>query len=100
MMRWTYKAAAAAAVSILCLAAVLPADAAVLAQQSVLSGEVVSVAAQGTAVKEGQVLVTVKSLAGTVPAVRATADGVVKAVQTAPGQTVKQGDVLVTLESR
>ncbi|HAT56416.1 MAG TPA: hypothetical protein DCS74_02430 [Veillonellaceae bacterium] len=100
-MKWTYKLAVMAAASVLCSAAVTsPAEAAVLSQQSVLSGEVVSVAAPGTAVKEGQVLVTVKSLAGPVPAVRATADGVVKTVQTAPGQTVSQGDVLVTLESK
>ncbi len=42
----------------------------VVPQKSVLTGRVVSVVSPGTAVKEGDVLVTVTSLAGPVPAVR------------------------------
>ncbi|MFQ9571099.1 MAG: hypothetical protein ACLRZN_02365 [Dialister invisus] len=46
-----------------------------------MAGTVVSVVEPGTAVKEGDVLVTVTSLAGAVPASRAAADGVVKEVK-------------------
>lgn len=69
-------------------------------QKSVLSGTVVSVVAPGTPVKEGDVLITVNSLAGPVPAVRASGDGIVKEIRTAQGQPVNKQDVLVVIETK
>lgn len=67
-------------------------------QKSVLSGIVTSVVKKGDHVKEGEVLVTVDSLAGPVPAVRATGDGVVNEVKVEEGTEIQQGDVVVTLD--
>ena len=67
-------------------------------QKSVLSGVVTSVIQEGQHVKEGDILVTVDSLAGPVPAVRATGDGVVNEVKVQEGTEIKQGDVAVILE--
>lgn len=67
-------------------------------QKSVLSGIVTSVVKKGDYVKEGEVLVTVDSLAGPVPAVRATGDGVVNEVKVEEGTEIQQGDVVVTLD--
>lgn len=69
-------------------------------QTSVLSGTVISVVAEGTPVKEGDVLVTVNSLAGPVPAVRASGDGVVKEVRAVRGQAVGKQDVLAVIETK
>lgn len=69
-------------------------------QKSVLSGTVVSVVAPGTSVKEGDVLLTVNSLAGPVPAVRASGDGIVKEIRAAEGQSVSKQDVLVVIETK
>ena len=52
-----------------------------VSQQAVLNGTVVSVIEAGTPVKEGDVLVSVDSLVGGVPAARADRDGVVKEVR-------------------
>ena len=54
----------------------------------------------GTAVKEGDVLVTVTSLAGAVPASRAAADGVVKEVKVVKGQSLNKQDVVAVIEYR
>ncbi len=59
-------------------------------QMSVLSGKTVSVIAEGTRVKEGDVLVLVDSLVGPVPAARATVDGVVIEVTVGNGQIIDQ----------
>ena len=60
----------------------------------------VSVVEPGTAVKEGDVLVTVTSLAGAVPASRAAADGVVKEVKVVKGQSLNKQDVVAVIEYR
>ena len=52
------------------------------------------------AVKEGDVLVTVTSLAGAVPASRAAADGVVKEVKVVKGQSLNKQDVVAVIEYR
>ena len=65
-----------------------------------MAGTVVSVDAPGTAVKEGDVLVTVTSLAGAVPASRAAADGVVKEVKVVKGQSLNKQDVVAVIEYR
>lgn len=67
---------------------------------SVLNGTVESVVPVGTAVHEGDVLVTVQSLAGPMAAARARTSGVVQAVKTAPGDAITQGTVVVVVESK
>ncbi len=78
----------------------MPVMAADAPQLSVLDGKIVSVAPAGKAVKEGDVLATVESLVGAVPAVRAQADGVVKEVRVSVGQTVSKQAVVVVLETK
>lgn len=77
-----------------------PATAADVPYTSVLSGNVVSVTPVGTAVKEGDVLVTVDSLAGPMAAARANGDGTVKSVYVAAGASVESGAVVVVLEEK
>lgn len=69
-------------------------------QKSVLDGVVTSVVAENTAVKEGDVLVTVDSIVGAVPAVRADTDGVVRKVLVAKGQKIKAQDIVIVIESK
>ncbi|GAA6388498.1 hypothetical protein [Dialister sp. i34-0019-2H8] len=71
-----------------------------VSQQAVLNGTVVSVIEAGTPVKEGDVLVSVDSLVGGVPAARADRDGVVKEVRVQKGQTIAKQDVVAVLESK
>lgn len=97
-MSWKVKTALALAA--LLAAGVWYAEAADVGQKSVLSGKVLSVAAVGTAVKEGDVLVTVETLAGAVPAVKATANGVVKEVKVHEGDMVNNQTVAVVLETQ
>lgn len=66
-------------------------------QMSVLSGKAVSVIAEGTRVKEGDVLVLVDSLVGPVPAARATVDGVVIEVTVGNGQIIDQNDQVAVI---
>ena len=66
-------------------------------QMSVLSGKIVSVIAEGTRVKEGDVLVLVDSLVGPVPAARATVDGVVIEVTVGNGQIIDQNDQVAVI---
>jgi len=94
-MKWKIAAAA-----LLVLAGTQAADAAPLSQRAILSGTVVSCVAKGTAVKEGEVLVTVNSLAGPVPAARAEADGTVIDVRVQTGQKIAKQDLVVILESK
>ncbi|WP_292302240.1 biotin/lipoyl-containing protein, partial [Megasphaera sp.] len=54
----------------------------------------------GAAVKEGDVLLTVNSLAGPMPAARSDKDGVVKTVLVQPGSQVQQGAVVVVVETK
>lgn len=72
----------------------------IIQQKSVLEGTVISVAAPGTTVREGDVLATVNSLAGPVPAARAEADGVVKEVMVEKGQKINKQDLVAIVESR
>lgn len=97
-MSWKVKTALALAA--LLAAGVWSVRAADVEQKSVLAGKVVSVTAPGTPVKEGDVLVTVETLAGAVPAVKATADGVVKDVKVQAGDTVDSQTVAVVLETK
>ena len=78
----------------------MPAAAADVSYTTVLSGSVVSVAPVGAAVKEGDVLLTVNSLAGPMPAARSDKDGVVKTVLVQPGSQVQQGAVVVVVETK
>ena len=70
----------------------------VVEEKAIMAG--VSVVEPGTAVKEGDVLVTVTSLAGAVPASRAAADGVVKEVKVVKGQSLNKQDVVAVIEYR
>lgn len=81
-------------------AGVYSASAEDVSQQAVLNGTVVSVIEAGTPVKEGDVLVSVDSLVGGVPAARADRDGVVKEVRVQKGQTIAKQDVVAVLESK
>ena len=84
------------AVSVLGLSS---AEAAEVAQQAVLNGKVVSTVSVNTPVKEGDVLVSVDSLVGAMPAVRAGSDGVVKEVRVVVGDTITKQEVVVILET-
>ncbi len=79
------------------ISAVLAAD---ISYTSVLSGNVVSVSSAGTPVQAGDVLMTVQSLAGPMPAVRADAEGTVKEVLVHPGTQVQQGAVVLIVEGK
>lgn len=85
----------------LALAALLAgtAEAAVVEQKAVIGGDVQSVLTVGTAVTEGEVLAEVNTLAGPVPAAKASADGTVTEVCVARGDTVARGDVVAVLET-
>ncbi len=82
------------------VAMAMPVMAADAQQLSVLEGKITSVAPVGKAVKEGDVLATVESLVGAVPAVRAQADGVVKEVRVSVGDKVEKQAVVVVLETK
>lgn len=81
-------------------AAVMPAEAAEVSQSAVLSGTVTSVVAVNTPVKEGEVLATVDSLVGPVPAARADADGVVIKVLVVKGQQITKQDAVAVIETK
>ena len=72
----------------------------VVEEKAIMAGRGVAVVEPGTAVKEGDVLVTVTSLAGAVPASRAAADGVVKEVKVVKGQSLNKQDVVAVIEYR
>ena len=69
-------------------------------QLGVLSGRVVGgqLVSVGSFVKEGSILVTVESITGATPAVRANRDGIVRQVLVKPGDMVKAGQVLARIE--
>ena len=83
---------------VLTLAAMVAALAA--SYTSVLSGKVDSVVPVGTTVAEGDVLLTVESLAGPMPAAWANSSGTVKSVTIQPGSAVTQGTVVVVVETK
>lgn len=99
-MKWQYKAGTL--ILALLAAAALAADAAgeMIEQKSVLGGKVLSLIKAGTPVMEGQVLATVETIAGPVPAAKAAADGVVKEVKVQEGDTIERNTVLLLLEKQ
>ncbi len=96
-MKYTIVKAGLLAAAVAMAAPVMAAD---VLQLSVLEGKITSVAPVGKAVKEGDVLATVESLVGAVPAARAQADGVVKEVRVSVGQNVEKQAVVVVLETK
>ena len=66
-------------------------------QSSVLSGVVTSVVEENAVVKEGQVIVTVDSLVGPVPAARA--DGVVQKVLVVKGQRIDKQQAVAVIDT-
>lgn len=95
----TWKKAGLAAAA-LAAAVVMPAEAAEVSQSAVLSGTVTSVVAVNTPVKEGEVLATVDSLIGPVPAARADSDGVVTKVLVVKGQKITKQDAVAVIETK
>lgn len=81
-------------------AVAIPAMAADAPQLSIMDGTITSVSPVGTVVKEGDSLATVDTLVGSIPAVRAPVDGVIKEVRVTVGQKVKKQDVIVVLETK
>ena len=86
--------------AVMMVGAVFTASAANVDQSSVLTGKVVSTVAVGTLVKQGDVLVSVQSLTGPMPAARATVDGVVSAVNVQEGDQVKQAQVVAVVNGK
>lgn len=95
-MKW-FRTLAAAVMLCMTSAAALAAD---VSYTAVLSGKAVFVIPAGTAVTQGDVLLTVDSLAGPMAAARAAADGVVKQSLVAPGEDVKRGAAVVIVEEK
>ena len=93
-------------VGLVFFAAALPAvqanasNASTVAQVSSLNGTVVAdgLVTIGTSVKEGQVLVMVKTFAGNAPAARASIDGTVAEVMVVPGSEITAGQIVVTIK--
>lgn len=69
-------------------------------QVSSLNGTVVAdgLVTVGTVVKEGQVLVMVKTFAGNAPAARASIDGTVVEVLVVPGSEITAGQIVVKIK--
>ena len=99
-MKKMIKTGIAVAAALGICGAVIAYGAGLIEQKSVLEGTFISTVTPGTAVHEGDVLVTVNSLAGPVPAARAEADGVVKEVLVAKGQKIHKQDPVVMVEAR
>lgn len=95
----TWKKAGLAAAA-LAAAVAMPVEAAEVSQSAVLSGTVTSVVAVNTPVKEGEVLATVDSLVGPVPAARADSDGVVTKVLVVKGQKITKQDAVAVIETK
>ena len=71
---------------------------AVFAEQ-VPQSSVTSVVEENAVVKEGQVIVTVDSLVGPVPAARADADGVVRKVLVVKGQRIDKQQAVAVIDT-
>ncbi len=71
-----------------------------IAQTSSLAGTVVAegLVAPGTMVSEGQVLVKVKTIAGTAAAARANCSGKVVSVSVSPGSSIVAGQVVANVQ--
>lgn len=72
-----------------------------LSIKSTLNGKVSSsnLAQPGQVVKEGQTLVMIDSIAGSVVAARATADGTVFEIVVKPGDMISSGQVVATIRT-
>jgi biotin carboxyl carrier protein len=72
----------------------------IIEEKSILTGVVTSenLVVVGKTVKEGDVLMSVETIAGPAAAVRATADGTVVEVLAKPGARIKTGDVVIKIE--
>lgn len=77
-----------------------PSFAADESQGTVLSGVVDSVVSVGTNVKEGDVLITVDTLAGPVPAARSSCDGVVTQVSVQKGEKVNKEQIVAIVKAK
>lgn len=71
---------------------------AVIDQKGVLAGTVTSLIVSGTAVREGDILVSVDTLTGSVPAARATSSGVVAEVLVKKGDTIQIGQIVARIQ--
>ena len=91
--------ASAAAPAAIGNSAVPMASATAVAQSSSLCGVVVEegLVSVGTVVKEGQVLVMVRTFAGNATAARASVDGTVEEVLVVPGSQINAGQVVVKI---
>lgn len=87
-------------ITALCSVIAAPAGAAEVPCPSVLNGTVAQVLSVGTAVREGDVLLTVQSLTGPMAAARSSVTGTVRSVSAAPGTQVQQGDVVIVVETK
>lgn len=74
-------------------------EAAPVNHETVLSGDVVTVVPVGTAVKEGDPLLTVQTLGGPMVASRATVNGVVQTVSVEPGTAVERGQIITVINN-
>ncbi len=85
---------------VMALSGLVTVSAASVAHVTSVSGVVESTAVVGQTVKEGDVLVTVQSLVGPVPAARATVNGVVVSLAVTAGTTVSQGQEVAVVEAK
>lgn len=86
--------------TLLAIGGVLAVAAQAVVHTTVLSGTVTKVVAPGTAVREGDTLVEVDSLAGSMPAARATVDGTVVQTDVEVGQKIEQGREVAVVETK
>ena len=95
---WKYVMAAAVAAAAVGLYSL--AFAAGVVQKSTLSGVVQAegLVRVGQTVRQGDVLVQVKTLMGAMPASRATVSGTVKSVSVQAGQTISGGQAVAEIE--
>jgi len=98
-MRRKYAIIAATIAVFLIAGSLLVTASAAVDQVGVLSGPVTDVVTSGIAVREGDTLVRVNTLAGPVPAARATTSGVVAEVLVKPGDSIKIGDVVARINT-
>lgn len=99
-MKMKEKLVVAAAVAGLLAGGLQVAEAAPINHETVLTGNVVTVVPVGTAVHEGDTLVTVQTIAGPMVAARATVNGVVESVSAQPGAAVTRGAVVAVVNSK
>lgn len=72
----------------------------VVDQRSVLAGRVTSLLAPGTAVREGDILVKVETMTGSMSAARATTNGVVSEMLVRTGESIAVGQTVARIQSK